>query len=137
MYFLFDENFMNSAIIRELMNPAYPHDSKGCFRRMCFVDLCYFTVAGHENIQDCTDLGKLLNTPQKQARIVWDILIKHGVLRKGPQGYSARQWMIERGILGDISRRRRQDSQPQGPAEPQSPQPSQTGYHTDGGKTSW
>lgn len=48
-----------------------------------------------------------------QAQIVWDILIKHGVLRKGPLGYSARQWMIERGILGDINKRRRQE-QPQG-----------------------
>ena len=137
MYFLFDENFVNSAIVRELQTPAYPHDSKGEHRRLCFITLCYYTVVGHENIQDHIDLGKLLNTTTKQAQVVWDILIKHGVLRKGPQGYSARPWMIERGILGDISRRRRQDSQPQGPAGQQTQQPSQTGYRTDGGKTSW
>ena len=104
---------------------------------MCLADLCYYTLLGHENIQTAIDLSKLLNVGIKQAQIVWDILIKHGVLRKGPQGYSARQWMIERGILGDISRRRRQDSQPQGPSGQQTQQPSQTGYRTDGGKTSW
>jgi hypothetical protein len=104
---------------------------------MCLIDLCYKTANGTEFIQSAADLAKLGDISIKQAQIVWDILIKHGVLRKGPQGYSARPWMIERGILGDISRRRRQDSQPQGPAGQQTQQPSQTGYRTDGGKTSW
>ncbi|MBQ8037912.1 MAG: hypothetical protein IJ268_13055 [Proteobacteria bacterium] len=122
---------------QELQKPISPHDCNGQRRRMCLADLCYYTLLGHENIQTAIDLSKLLNVGIKQAQIVWDILIKHGVLRKGPQGYSARQWMIERGILGDISRRRRQDSQPQGPSGQQTQQPSQTGYRTDGGKTSW
>ena len=104
---------------------------------MCFIDLCYYTLLGHENIQNVSDLARLTNIKQTQAQIVWDILIKHGVLRKGPQGYSARQWMIERGILGDINKRRRQE-QPQGPSgQPTQQQPQPTGYHTDGGKTSW
>ena len=100
---------------------------------MCLIDLCYRTANGAEYIQSVSDLSKLGDIGIKQAQIVWDILIKHGVLRKGPLGYSARQWMIERGILGDINKRRRQE-QPQG-QQPQPPQP--TGYHTDGGKTSW
>jgi len=137
MYFLFDENFMTGAVAQELQKPVCPHDSNGYRRRMCFIDLCYYTILGHENIQNHIDLARLTNIKQTQAQIVWDILIKHGVLRKGPQGYSARPWMIERGILGDISRRRRQDSQPQEPAGQRTQQPSQTGYRTDGGKTSW
>ena len=108
----------------------------GWQRRLCFIDLCYYTILGHENIQNHIDLARLTNIKQTQAQIVWDILIKHGVLRKGPQGYSARPWMIERGILGDINKRRRQE-QPQGPSGQQTQQPSQTGYRTDGGKTSW
>lgn len=137
MYFLFDENFMTGAVVQELQSPTSPHDCKGKNRRLCFIDLCYYTLLGHENIQNAIDLSRLTNITIKQAQIVWDILIKHGVLRKGPQGYSARQWMIERGILGDINKRRRQE-QPQGPAGQQTQQPPQpTGYHTDGGKTSW
>ncbi len=137
MYFLFSENLYECDAMRTLQTPAHPHDCNGCRRRMCLIDLCYKTANGTEFIQSVVDLAKLGDISIKQAQIVWDILIKHGVLRKGPQGYSARPWMIERGILGDISRRRRQDSQPQGPAGQQTQQPSQTGYRTDGGKTSW
>lgn len=136
MYFLFDENFMTGAVVQELQKPSRPHDNMGWQRRLCFIDLCYYTILGHENIQNHIDLARLTNIKQTQAQIVWDILIKHGVLRKGPQGYSARPWMIERGILGDINKRRRQE-QPQGPSGQQTQQPSQTGYRTDGGKTSW
>lgn len=118
MYFLFDENFVNGAVVQELQKPVYPHDNHGVQRRMCLADLCYYTLLGHENIQTAIDLSKLLNVGLKQAQIVWDILIKHGVLRKGSMGYSARPWMIERGILGDINKRRRQEGQ-----QPQQPQP--------------
>ena len=101
---------------------------------MCLIKLCYLTVTGLEIIQSASDLACLVGTTEKQAQIVWDILIKHNVLRKGEQGYSARAWMIERGILGDINKRRRQEGQ-QGQGQQQPTQ--QTGYHTDGGKTSW
>ena len=137
MYFLFSENLYECDAMRSLQMSTHPHDCNGCRRRMCLIDLCYRTANGAEYIQSVSDLSKLGDIGIKQAQIVWDILIKHGVLRKGPQGYSARPWMIERGILGDISRRRRQDSQPQEPAGQRTQQPSQTGYRTDGGKTSW
>lgn len=137
MYFLFSENLYECDAMRELSQPQSHRDSAKNTRKLALIELCYKTANGTEYIQSASDLARLVDTTPKQAQIVWDILIKHGVLRKGPQGYSARPWMIERGILGDISRRRRQDSQSQGPAGQQTQQPSQTGYRTDGGKTSW
>ena len=122
MYFLFDENFMTGAVVQELQAPVHQHDSNGYRRRMCLIDLCYYTLLGHENIQNASELARLTNVKQTQAQIVWDILIKHGVLRKGAQGYSARPWMIERGILGDINKRRRQE-QPQQPQQAQGQSP--------------
>lgn len=133
MYFLFSENLYECDAMRTLQTPTHPHDNNGCRRRMCLIELCYKTANGTEFIQSAADLANLGDISIKQAQIVWDILIKHGVLRKGAHGYSARPWMIERGILGDTSKRRRQDSQPQG----QQTQQPQTGYRTDGGKTSW
>lgn len=130
MYFLFSENLNECDAMRVLQMPSHPHDSNGYRRRLCFIDLCYKTANGTEYIQSASDLSKLGDISMKQAQIVWEILIKHGVLRKGPLGYSARPWMIERGILGDTTKRR---SQPQGVAGQQ----TQTGYQTDGGKTSW
>lgn len=131
MYFLFGENLYECDAMRALQAPIQSHDSNGYRRTLCLIDLCYKTANGTEYIQTAQDLARLTNVKQTRAQIVWDILIKHGVLRKGPLGYSARQWMIERGILGDINKRRRQE-QPQGQQQPQP-----TGYHTDGGKTSW
>ena len=106
---------------------------------MAFIYLLSITATGGANdLQDAADLARLVDTTPKQAQIVWDVCIKHGVLRKGPQGYSARPWMIERGILGDINKRRRQEQPQQGPSGQQTQQqPQPTGYHTDGGKTSW
>lgn len=62
-----------------------------------------------DDLQDAEDLARLVDTTPKQAQIVWDVLIKHNVLRKGPQGYSAKAWMIERGILGDARKWQRRD----------------------------
>ena len=114
MYFLFGESLYECDAMRELQMALTPHENKGAFRRMCFIELCYKTANGTEFIQNASDLSCLTNITIKQAQIVWDILIKHGVLRKGPLGYSARPWMIERGILGDINKRRRPPEQPQG-----------------------
>ena len=137
-YFLFGESFINCAPMREIRRPTQRGDNGANARLMAMTMLCFRTACGHANdLQDASDLARLVDTTPKQAQIVWDVCIKHGVLRKGPQGYSARPWMIERGILGDISRRSRQESQPHGPAGQQTQQPSQTGYRTDGGKTSW
>jgi hypothetical protein len=36
-----------------------------------------------------------------QCQIVWDTCIKHNVLRKDGNGYSAREWMQEQGLLPD------------------------------------
>lgn len=138
MWFKMGLDILNGAVMRELITPMCVRDTSRDCRRFAFIYLLSITATGGANdLQDAADLARLVDTTPKQAQIVWDVCIKHGVLRKGPQGYSARPWMIERGILGDISRRRRQDSQPQGPAGQQTQQPSQTGYRTDGGKTSW
>lgn len=135
MYFLFNENLYESDAMRDLNSPAYGHDNHGCRRQMCLIDLLYRTANGTENIQNATDLSRLTNTNIKQAQIVWDILLKHGVLRQGPLGgYSAKPWMIERGIIGDINKWRRKDGQS---GQMQQPTQSQTGYCTDGNKTSW
>lgn len=132
MYFLFSENLYESDAMREMSQPQSHRDSARNTRKLALIELCYKTANGTAYIQSAADLARLVNTTPRQAQIVWDILIKHGVLRKGPQGYSARAWMIERGILGDINKRRRQPEQ-QDQSQGQQP----PGYHTDGNKTSW
>lgn len=135
MWFKMGLEILNSAVMRELRMPKASHECGYSYRQLAFIYLLSITATGGaQDLQDAADLARLVDTTPKQAQIVWDVCIKHGVLRKGPQGYSARPWMIERGILGDFERKHRK-AEPKGPSGPQTQ--TQTGYHTDGGKNSW
>ena len=46
------------------------------------------------------DLAQDLACNAKQASIVWDLCIQHGVLAGTPDGYSADQWLRAQGMLG-------------------------------------
>ena len=123
-------DILRCAPIHELSEQINKNDSNRDRRRFAFISLLTMTAEGvAECILDTDHLARIIDTTPRQAQIVWDVCIKYGVLRKVPNGYSARQWMIERGILVDVKRRGKTDEQHQ-------PQ-SQTGYRTDGGKTSW
>lgn len=51
--------------------------------------------SGVQSFQDIVGM-----TPA-QCQIVWDTCIKHNVLRKDGNGYSAREWMQEQGLIPD------------------------------------
>lgn len=104
MWFKCGVEMTQSAIMRELGAGLYERDNFGKSRKYTFIILLSETAEDRaEDLQDAADLARLVDTTPKQAQIVWDVCIKHNVLRKGPNGYSAKQWMIERGILGDRS----------------------------------
>lgn len=126
MWFKMGLDILNSATMREMAKPMCAHDSSRDCRRMALMFLLSITATGGANdLQDAADLARLVDTTPKQAQIVWDVCIKHGVLRKGPQGYSARPWMIERGILCDFERKHRKTE----PQQPKPPQPQRTPFH--------
>ena len=123
MWFKMGLDILNSAPMREMAKPMCAHDSSRDCRRMALIFLLSITATGGANdLQDADDLARLVDTTPKQAQIVWDVCIKHGVLRQTPQGYSARPWMIERGILGDFERKHRKSETPQQSQQPQQPQ---------------
>lgn len=102
MWFKCGAELLNCAIMRDLAMVYSKRDSCGIYRKYYFLLLLSETADDRaDDLQDAEDLARLVDTTPKQAQIVWDVLIKHNVLRKGPQGYSAKAWMIERGILGD------------------------------------
>ena len=125
MWFKMGMDILNCAIMRELLTPMCVRDTSRDCRRIAFIYLLSITATGGANdLHDAADLARLVDTTPKQAKIVWDVCIKHGVLRKGPRGYSARPWMIERGILGDFERKHRKTE----PQQPQPPQPQRTPF---------
>lgn len=103
MWFKCGQELLQSAIMRDL-SIRHGRDNYISGRRYSLIILLSETAEDRaEDLQDAADLARLVDTTPKQAQIVWDVCIKHNVLRKGPNGYSAKQWMIERGILGDRS----------------------------------
>lgn len=110
MWFKCGQELMQSAIMRDLFKSQKERDSGGRLRKYALIELLSETAEDRaDDLQDADDLARLVDTTPKQAQVVWDILIKHNVLRKGPQGYSAKAWMIERGILGDARKWQRRD----------------------------
>lgn len=110
MWFKCGQDLMQSAIMRDLFKSQKERDSGGRLRKYALIELLSETAEDRaDDLQDADDLARLVDTTPKQAQIVWDVLIKHNVLRKGPQGYSAKAWMIERGILGDARKWQRRD----------------------------
>ena len=110
MWFKCGADILNCAIMRDIEKRSSPKDNCGRWRKYAFIELLSETAEDRaDDLQDAADLARLVDTTEKQAQIVWDVLIKHNVLRRGPQGYSAKAWMIERGILGDTRKWQRSD----------------------------
>ena len=125
MWFKMGMDILNCAPLREMAMPRFERENCMVQREMAFIYLLSITATGGANdLQDAADFARLVDTTPKQAQIVWDVCIKHGVLRKGPQGYSARPWMIERGILGGFERKHRKTE----PQQPQPPQPQRNPF---------
>ncbi len=114
MWFKCGQELLQSVIMRDLEKSYRLKDSTARLRKYTFILLLSETAEDRaEDLQDATDLARLVDTTPKQAQIVWDVCTKHNVLRKGPNGYSAKAWMIERGILGDTRKWQRNETQGQ------------------------
>ena len=125
MWFKMGLDILNSAVLREICIPHYHRDSAKNDRTAAFIYLLSITATGGANdLQDAADLARLVDTTPKQAQIVWDVCIKHGVLRKGSHVHGARGMRIGRGILGDFGRKHRKTE----PQQPQPPQPQRNPF---------
>ena len=102
MWFKCGCDLLQSAVFRDAQKTLYKSENKQSERVNALIYLFAQTADGRaDDIQGVEDLARVVGSSQRQAEIVWDICLKHGVLRKTAYGYSAREWMIERGILGD------------------------------------
>lgn len=57
--------------------------------------------ANEASWRDAGEMSRMLHRPKKSCEQVWQICIEEGVLRPCEGGYNAREWMIEKGLLGD------------------------------------
>ena len=105
-------NFQDVSI--DLRKTSGRGDTKSCERMFIFHSLLSESSEGvvFYSAQSLKDIS--FSTPT-QCQIVWDTCIKHNVLRKDGNGYSARAWMQEQGLLPD----EQEQTQTQQPAQEQ------------------
>lgn len=87
-------------------------DSNSSMRVLIFIRILCYSIAGGVCFVDAKSLSAMLNVALKQAQNVWDVCIKHSVLRKDGYGYSAREWMCENGFFGAYGARKEAESVP-------------------------
>ena len=51
--------------------------------------------------RDAGEMARMLHRPKKSCEQVWQICIEENVFRPFDDGFNAREWMIEKGLLGD------------------------------------
>lgn len=84
----------------DLKKSAGRGDSKH-LERMYLLQLLLSESAEGTVFCDFKSIKSLSKSTEIQCSIVWDRCINHNVLRKDGNGYSAREWMQEQGLLPD------------------------------------
>jgi len=136
MKWMIDADFFNERIARRCEEPMTKYDNTGAHRIFLLIFALSNSVNGHA-WQDAADLALRLGRPIKQCERVWQLCIEENVLRPVPGGYSAIEWMREKGYFNDDWKYRqpqRQTPYQQRPQQAQ-PQPDPTSfvpgqYHT-------
>lgn len=111
MWFKMSSGLMDSEVFREIKKMKDFNFSN--LEKKMITLFCLTADDCANDLRDAQDLAHLLKTTEKQAAILWNACIKCRVLRETPEGFSAKPWMIEKGILGDTRPRgRRTDNTP-------------------------
>lgn len=87
-----------SRIMHDIVQPIHPRDGFMPARESIFMRLLSFCASEHV-FWDVKQFSRLTTMPIKQCQIVWDICVKHNVLRKTDNGYTAIDWLKENGLL--------------------------------------
>ena len=100
MKWMIDADFFYERITVRCNDPMSKHENTGDRRIIILQVLLSNSVNGHA-WQDAADLALRLGRPLKQCERVWQLCIEENVLRPVPGGYSAIEWMREKGYFND------------------------------------
>ena len=122
MKWMIDTDFFSERIARRCSEPSAPRDCTGERRILTLIIALTNSVNGHA-WQDADDLALRLGRPLKQCERVWQLCIEENVLRPVPGGYSAIEWMREKGYFNDDWKYRQPQRQNPYQQRPQQAQP--------------
>lgn len=100
MKWMIDADFFNERITIRCLTPWIRRDPSGD-KRVTILQLTLSNSVNGHAWQDAADLALRLGRPIKQCERVWQLCIEENVLRPVPGGYSAIEWMREKGYFND------------------------------------
>ena len=98
-YFRMCDEILDCPCAQELAERA-ERDNMAASRLLLFIRLLVYALSPSKCFVDAQALSVYSGVAPKQTQRVWDVCIKHGVLRKAGYGYSAREWLVENKFIG-------------------------------------
>ncbi len=109
MWFKMDIDLITrSKPFMQCFKTTYNGDRSSAYREIILIQ-ALAESANETSWRDADEMSRMLRRPKKSCEQVWQICMEEGVLRPYEGGYNAREWMIEKGLIGDT----RQQTEPQ------------------------
>jgi hypothetical protein len=110
MWFKMSTDFFSQPVVVELSVPRYRSDNTQA-RVMIFIRALCATANG-ATFADIASFKRCVGGGAESSAIVWDAMIKHGVLVNTDVGYSALNWLKTNNLCGESKRMYRRVSKP-------------------------
>lgn len=99
-YFRMSDAFMDTRIAADVGRPMGRGDRFSAERLLTYTRIAIAALSPSKAFRDAEALSTSMGVSMKQAQIVWDICIEHGMLRPDGYGYTARAWLRENNFIG-------------------------------------
>lgn len=97
---MIDLDFFNERISTLCCTPNTKHDPHGERKLIALIQMLCGSVNG-KSWRDARDLSLMLRRPLRQCERVWQLCIEENVLRPVADGYSAIEWLKEKGYYNE------------------------------------
>ena len=102
MWFRMSFNLLHSCVFAEATMPRGRGDRTECRLSLLIQMLC--AAAEGAAFESPEYLSRRFGVSIQNAKIVWDVCIKHSALIQVDGSYSMNEWMTKQGIVGKITR---------------------------------
>lgn len=99
-YFRMSDAILDCPCALELAEHLTLRDSMVACRQLLFIRLLVYALSPSKQFVDAASLSVYSGVSLKQCERVWEVCLKHGVLRKVDYGYNAREWLVENKFIG-------------------------------------
>lgn len=100
VYFRMSEAFLDTPCAAAVGRPMGRGDRFQAERVLLYTRIAIAALSPSKAFRDAEALSTSMGVSIRQAQIVWDICVSHGMLRPDGYGYTARAWLRENNFTG-------------------------------------